>query len=57
MKEFLLNCVGLGLRDKANSLQMGPGPAGAMPCVGVFLSDLCPYSHEFRRKPRKTPNG
>ena len=30
---------------------------GGMPSVGVFLRDPGPYLREFRRKPRKTPNG
>ena len=30
---------------------------GVKPSVGVFLRDPSPYLREFRRKPRKTPNG
>ena len=46
-----------GCRLKANCPLVEPGPIGSMPSVGVFLRDLSQYLHEFRRKPRKTPNG
>ena len=35
----------------------GPRPMDGMSSVGVFLRDPSPYLREFRRKPRKTPNG
>ena len=43
--------------DKANCPHVGPGPMGDMLSVGAFLRDPSPYLREFRRKPRKTPNG
>ena len=36
---------------------LGPNPIGGMPSVRFFLRDPSPYLPEFRRKPRKTPNG
>ena len=42
---------------KANCPLVGPGPIGGVPSVGVFLRDPSLYLREFRRKPRKTPNG
>ena len=49
----------VGCRFKANCPLVGPGPFGGVPSVGggVFLRDPSPYLREFRRKPRKTPNG
>ena len=44
---------GLGWGHKVNCPHVGPGPTCGVPSVGVFLSDLSPYLHEFRRKPRK----
>ena len=35
----------------------GPGQFVGCPPWGVFLRDPSPYLREFRRKPRKTPNG
>ena len=35
----------------------GPRPIGGVPSVGVFLRHPSLYLREFRRKPRKTPNG
>ena len=34
-----------------------PGHTEGVPFVGVFLRDPGPYLREFRRKPRKNPNG
>ena len=42
---------------KAKCPLVGPGPIGGMPSVGVFLRDPSKFLREFRRKPRKTPNG
>ena len=42
---------------KANCPLVGPVSIGGMPSVGIFLRDPSPYLSEFRRKPRKTPNG
>ena len=47
----------VGCRLKANCPLVGPGPIGGVPSVGVFQRDPSPYLREFRRKPRKTPNG
>ena len=51
--------VGLGCKVKGDYPHVGPGPAagGGVPSSGIFLRDPSPYFHEFRRKPRKTPNG
>ena len=46
-----------GVGVKADCLNIGPRPIGGLPSVGVFLRDPSPYLREFRRKPRKTPNG
>ena len=35
----------------------GLRPMNGMPSVGFFLREPSPYLREFRRKPRKTPNG
>ena len=42
---------------KADCLRDGPRPICGVPSVGVFLRDPSPYLSEFRRKPRKSPNG
>ena len=42
---------------KARLSHQGPRPIGGVPSLGVFLKDPSPYLREFRRKPRKTPNG
>ena len=42
---------------KANCPLLGPGPIGGVPSMGVVLKDPSPCLREFRRKPRKTPNG
>ena len=47
----------VGCRLKANCPLVGPGSIGGVLSVGVFLGDSSQYLHEFRRKPRKTPNG
>ena len=49
--------VWCGVGVKADCLKKGPRPIGVMPSVGVFQRDSSPYLREFRRKPRKTPNG
>ena len=49
--------VGVGVGDKADCLKKGTRPIGGMLSVWVFLWDPSPYLREFRRKPRKTPNG
>ena len=49
---WLVDC-----RCKANCPFVGPGPIGGVPSVGVFLRDPSPHLLEFRKKPRKTPNG
>ena len=54
-KNRVVWCGGVG--DKADCLKKGPRPISGMPSVGVFLRDPNPYLHEFRSKPRKTPNG
>ena len=51
--------VGLGwvVDFEANCPLVGPGPIEVVPSVGVFPRDPSPYLSEFRRNPRKTPNG
>ena len=39
--------MSLGCEIKANCLLVGPGPAGRVPSVGVFLRDPSPYSREI----------
>ena len=46
-----------GCRYESNCPLVGPGTVDGLPSVGVFLKDPSPYLREFRRKPRKTPNG
>ena len=46
-----------GCRYESNCPLVGPGTIGGVPSVGVFLRYPSPYLREFRRKPRKTPNG
>ena len=53
---------GGGVGVKSDCLKKGPRPRqerteGGMPSVGILLRDPSPYLREFRRKPRKTPNG
>ena len=40
-------------KNKASCPHVGPGPAGGVPFMGVFLRDPSLYSGEFRRKPWK----
>ena len=48
----------VGSRFKTYYPLVSPGPVGGVPSMaGVFLRDPSPYLREFRRKPRKTPNG
>ena len=47
----------VGCRVYGRMSHEGPKPMGWMPSVEVFLRDPSPYLREFRRKPRKTPNG
>ena len=51
------NIVASGCRDEANCPLVRPGPVGGVPSGEDFLRDPSPYLDEFRRKPRKTPNG
>ena len=44
-------------RFKSNCPLVTPGFTRGMSSGSVFLRDPNPYLHEFRRKPRKTPNG
>ena len=44
-----------GCRDKANCTYVELGPVGGVPSVEGLSKGT--YLHEFRRKPRKTPNG
>ena len=44
-------------RAKANCPFVGPVTVGRVPSMVVFLKDPRPNLREFRRKPRKTPNG
>ena len=53
--DFIFITGGVGL--KADCLNIRPRPVGGLPSVGVFLRDPSPYLREFRRKPRKSPNG
>ena len=57
MKDVFLSGWLVGCRLKADCPLMGPGPVEGVPSVGVFQRDPSPYLREFRRKPRKTPNG
>ena len=36
---------------------LGPQDMSVISSMGVFIKDPSPHSSEFRRKPRKTPNG
>ena len=54
---YLRSICRLVVGFKANCSLVGPGPIGGMPSVGVFLRDPRPHLREFRRKPRKIPNG
>ena len=56
-KYFRQVCWLVGWRFKSNCPLVAPARIGGMPSVGVFLRDANPYLREFRRKPRKTPNG
>ena len=47
----------VGCRFESNCPLVEPGSIGGMPFVEVFLRDPSPHLSEFRRKPRKTPNG
>ena len=51
--EIIIRCSG-GVGVKADCLKKN---LGGMPSVGVFLRYPSSYLREFRRKPRKTPNG
>ena len=42
---------------ESNWPHVGPGTEGGVSAVGVLLKDPSPHSREFRRKPKKTPNG
>ena len=46
-----------GCRYESNCPPVEPGTLCGVPSVDVFLRNPSPYLREFRRKPRKIPNG